>query len=131
MTGRSERKVLLALRGGRPDKRVLCCARNIALRVDAGIEILLIASDGRTHEMLQAFLAQLQQDEIDCRLIHRNGNPVQEIVRYASDHKGVLCVVIDSLEGWSDGVHDGDKVKDPWKRLECPLVVATACDPKS
>lgn len=130
MTLRSERKVLLALKRECVDERVLCCARNIALRVDAGIEILLIPSDGRMPSALEAFLERLRQDDVDWRLIHGAGDPAREAVRYANAHKAVLCVVIDALENWTDGAQGARKGNDPWKKLECPLVVATACDLK-
>lgn len=128
---RSERKVLLALNRECADERVLCCARNIALRVDAGIEVLLIPSDGRMPTALEAFLERLRQDDVSWRLIHGTGDPARETVRYANDHEAVLCVVIDALENWTDGIQGAGKGNDPWKKLECPLVVAAVCEPKA
>lgn len=124
----SDRRILLAIRGESLDERVLFCARNIARRVDACIEILLISPAGPLPKALEIFFEQLRRDGADYRLTHKNGGLVQEIVRYANDHEGILFVVIDSLEGWNDGAPNGDKNKDHWKKLACPLVIATACE---
>lgn len=131
MTLQGGRRILLALKNERLDERVLFCARNIARRVDAGIEILLMRSSGPMPKVLKVFLEKLLREGVDYCLTYKSGSLVQDTVRYANEHEGILLVVLDSLDGWNDSAPDGDKSKEHWKRLACPLVIATACDEKS
>lgn len=46
----------------------------------------------------------------------------KEIVQYANTHACILTVMIDSKRNWA--TPEDEKGSDPWRKLDCPLVVA-------
>jgi hypothetical protein len=96
---KTERKIVLAVREGHIEPRLLASARSLCERMDAELDIL-----ARRPEMRR-----------------------RDIVQYANTHECVSTVVIDSLEGWESVAED--RASDPWARLACPLVTAAPKKP--
>jgi len=122
MPGKPRRYVLLALRGDRIEPRLLSSASGLCMRMDAGLEIMLSSGDNIRPPLLENFIQSLQQDEIHCRLTQQALLRSREIVQYANTHSFISTVIIDSLGNWT--APEGEKGSDPWRKLDCPLVVA-------
>jgi hypothetical protein len=123
---KTQRKVLLAVRDGQVDARLLSAARNLCQRMDAELDILVRPSGDVLSAALNAFIESLRGDGLAYALSLRPVLRRRDIVQYANSHECISTVVIDSLEGW-EGVAE-DRASDPWARLACPLV--TAASPK-
>lgn len=124
-----QRTVLLAVREGHVDPRLLNSAHALCLRLDANLEIQVIASDGGVPRELDAFLDSLREAGLAFSLDVKPSLRRRDLVDYANAHECVSAVVIDSREGWETLALD--RSSDPWKRLACPLVTAAAPDKKS
>lgn len=118
-----DRKVLLAIREGHLDPRLLASARGLCQRMEAGLDILLLASGDLPDEVAR-LIESLRVDGVSYSLTQRPVLRRRDIVQYANTHECVATVVIDSLEGWESVAED--RASDPWARLSCPLVTAAA-----
>ena len=83
---------------------------------------MLVSSGERPPPLLDNFMQELQKDGIYCRLTHKTVLRRREIVQYANTHECISTVVIDSLGKWA--TPEDEKGRDPWRRRDCPLVVA-------
>lgn len=119
---KAERKILLAVREGFVDPRLLASARGLCQRMDAELDILARVSGATLPPDLEAFIASLRAEGVPYSLSLRPVLRRRDIVQYANNHECIATVVIDSLEGW-EGVAT-DRSSDPWARLSCPLVTA-------
>lgn len=123
MSGRkSERKVLLAVREGHVDQRLLASARGLCQRLDADMDILVLAEGAALPAEVEAFVKTLRDEGIAYTLTKKPLLRRRDIVQYANTHECVSTVVIDSLEGWESVAED--RASDPWRKLACPLVTA-------
>lgn len=123
MTGRkTERKVLLAVRAGQVDPRLLASARSLCQRMDAELEILLRAPDEALPPEIADFIRSLRDEDVSYSVTHKPVLRRRDIVQHANTHECISTVVIDSLEGWE--VVAEDRASDPWAQLACPLVTA-------
>lgn len=120
------RKILLAVREGCIDSRLLGSARSLCQRMDAELDILVRAGGDSLPREMADFIRQLRADGLAYSLSQKPELRRRDIVDYANIHECIVTVVIDSLEGW-EGVA-ADRASDPWARLACPLV--TAAPPK-
>lgn len=120
------RKILLAVREGHIDPRLLVSARSLCQRMDAELDILVRAGGDSLPPELADFIRQLRADGLAYSLSQKPELRRRDIVHYANTHECISTVVIDSLEGWE--VVAADRASDPWARLACPLV--TAAPPK-
>lgn len=123
----SERKVLLAIREGHLDPRLLASARSLCLRLGAGLDILLLATGEALPAEVEELVRALRAEGVMYTLTRKPQLRRRDIVQYANTHECIASVVIDSLEGWESVAED--KSSDPWRKLACPLV--TAAPPKS
>lgn len=124
---KSDRKILLAVREGHVAPRLLASARSLCQRMDADLDILVVAAgEGLTAEV-EAFVRTLRDEGVAYTLTKRPLLRRRDIVQYANTHECIATVVIDSLEGWESVAED--RASDPWRKLACPLV--TAAPPKS
>ncbi len=119
---KAERKILLAVRDGYLDPRLLASARSLAERMDAELEIFARVAGSELPPALDAFIAELRASSRPYSLSLKPVLRRREIVDYANAHECVATVVIDSLEGWESVAMD--RSSDPWSRLSCPLVTA-------
>lgn len=120
--GKAERKVLLAVREGHVAPRLLVAARALCQRMDADLEILLLAGGETLPQELATFIKSLQQEGIAYALTRKPMLRRRDIVQHANTHECIAAVVIDSLEGWESVAQD--RGANPWQKLACPLVTA-------
>jgi hypothetical protein len=126
--GRPERKVLLAVREGHIDPRLLASARGLCQRMDAGLDILVLAGGAALPAAVRDFVRTLRDEGLIYTLTEMPSLRRRDIVKYANTHECVSTVVIDSLEGWESVAED--KTGNPWRHLACPLVTAVAAKAK-
>lgn len=120
------RKILLAVRAGGVDARLLASARSLCQRTDAELDILVRTGKDELPVELVEFIRELKEAGLPYSLSQKPELRRREIVDYANSHECISSVVIDSLEGWEAVA--ADRASDPWTRLACPLV--TAAPPK-
>ncbi|MCX8086530.1 MAG: hypothetical protein N3C63_06440 [Rhodocyclaceae bacterium] len=116
------RKVLLAVRAGSVDPRLLASAQSLCERMEAELDILVRAPAETLPAELDGFLRALRAAGVTCSLSIRPALRRRDIVDYANARECISTVVIDSLEGWETVAED--RGSDPWARLACPLVTA-------
>jgi hypothetical protein len=126
---RTDRKVLLAVREGHVDQRLLSSARALCQRMDAALDILVLCAGEALPREVDSFVRQLRDDGIAYTLARRPLLRRRDVVQYANTHECIATVVIDSLEGWESVAED--KASDPWKRLACPLVTTAPRGPRA
>jgi hypothetical protein len=123
----SERKVLLAIREGHLDPRLLASARQLCQRLEAGLDILLLASGERLPAEVTELVRALRAEGVMYSLTQKTQLRRRDVVAYANTHECIATVVIDSLEGWESVAEN--RGSNPWLKLACPLV--TAVPPKT
>jgi hypothetical protein len=119
---KAERKILLAVREGFVDPRLLASARSLCQRMDAGLDILLLAKGEALPPDVADLVSTLRAEGVMYSLERKAVLRRRDIVQYANTHECVVTVVIDSLEGWESVAED--RASDPWGKLACPLVTA-------
>lgn len=122
MPGKTRRYILLALRSEHIEPRLLSSAAGLCRRMDAGLDIMLVSAEEKLPPALESFMRQMQQEGIYCRLKRETGMRARDVVHYANTHECISTVVIDKLGNWT--VPGEEKNGDPWRKLDCPLVVA-------
>lgn len=123
------RSVLLAVREGHVDSRLLTSSLGLCRRLDADLEIQVIAAGESPPAEMDAFLARVREEKLPFTLALKPSLRRRDLVDYANTHEHIVAVVIDSREGWEALAQD--RSSDPWKRLECPLVTAAISDKKN
>jgi hypothetical protein len=123
-----QRTVLLAVREGHVDPRLLTSALSLCRRLEADLEIQVIAAGETPPAEMDDFLASLREAGLPFSLDVKPSLRRRDLVDYANAHENIAAVVIDSREGWEALALD--RSSDPWKRLACPLVTAAAQDKK-
>lgn len=121
-SAKPERKVLLAVREGHLDPRLLSSARGLCQRMDASLDILVRTEGEALPAEIDALVDALRRDGVLYTLTRKPVLRRRDIVQYANTHECVSAVVIDSLEGWEKVAED--RASDPWSRLACPLVTS-------
>jgi len=122
------RTVLLAVREGHVDPRLLTSARALCRRLEADLEIQVIASGASIPPEMAGFIDSLRAEGLPFTLESKPSLRRRDLVNYANAHEHIAAVVIDSREGWEALAQD--RSSDPWKHLACPLVTAAAHDKK-
>lgn len=123
-----QRTVLLAVREGHVDPRLLTSSLSLCSRLEADLEIQVIATSTTLPPEMEDFLESLRQAGLPFSLDVRPSMRRRDLVDYANAHENIAAVVIDSREGWETLAQD--RSSDPWKHLACPLVTAAAQDKK-
>jgi hypothetical protein len=123
-----QRTVLLAVREGHVDPRLLTSSLSLCGRLEADLEIQVIAASTTLPPEMEGFLESLRQAGLPFSLDVRPSMRRRDLVDYANAHENIAAVVIDSREGWEALAQD--RSSDPWKHLACPLVTAAAQDKK-
>ncbi|MEW6513082.1 MAG: hypothetical protein AB1443_03675 [Pseudomonadota bacterium] len=124
----SERKVLLALREGFLDPRLLAAARNLCQRLGAGLDILLACQSGQLPAAVADLIKTLRDEGVAYNISRYEELRRRDVVQYANTHECIATVVIDSLEGWESVARS--RSSNPWKKLACPLVTAVPAKPE-
>jgi hypothetical protein len=123
-----QRTVLLAVREGHVDPRLLTSALALCRRLEADMEIQVIAGSAKPPAEMEDFLNSLRAAGLPFSLEVKPSLRRRDLVDYANAHENIAAVVIDSREGWEALAQD--RSSDPWKRLACPLVTAAVQDKK-
>lgn len=123
-----QRTVLLAVREGHVDPRLLTSALSLCRRLEADLEIQVIAASETPPAEMADFLDSLRETGLPFSLDVKPSLRRRDLVDYANAHEHIAAVVIDSREGWEALAQD--RSSDPWKRLACPLVTAASHDKK-
>jgi hypothetical protein len=123
-----QRTVLLAVREGHVDPRLLSSALSLCGRLEADLEIQVIAGGNTPPAEMDGFLKALREAGQTFSLDVKSSLRRRDLVAYANAHENIAALVIDSREGWEALALD--RSSDPWKRLACPLVTAAAQDKK-
>jgi hypothetical protein len=119
---------LLAIREGHVDPRLLTSALSLCNRLDADLDIQVIAGSEKLPAEIEAFLDTLRAAALPFSLEVKPSLRRRDLVDYANAHEHIAALVIDSREGWEALALD--RSSDPWKRLACPLVTAAVQDKK-
>jgi Tfp pilus assembly protein PilO len=119
----SERKVLLAVREGHLDARLLAAARSLCQRMEAELDILVLTRGEQLPAEVDELVAALRREGVAYSLTRKPVLRRRDVVDYANTHECISAVVIDSLEGWESVAQD--RSSDPWRKLACPLVTAS------
>ena len=123
-----QRTVLLAVREGHVDPRLLTSALSLCGRLEADLEIQVIAGSATPPPEMESFLDSLRAAGQPFSLAVKPSLRRRDLVDYANAHENIAALVIDSREGWEALALD--RSSDPWKRLACPLVTAATQDKK-
>ncbi|MDP1644209.1 MAG: hypothetical protein Q8L71_01745 [Thiobacillus sp.] len=123
-----QRTVLLAVREGHVDPRLLNSALALCRRLEADMEILVKAGSATPPPEMDDFLDTLRAAGLPFSLEVKPRLRRRDLVDYANAHEHIAAVVIDSREGWEALAQD--RSSDPWKHLACPLVTAASQEKK-
>ena len=123
-----QRSVLLAVREGHVDSRLLTSSLALCRRLEADLEIQVIAAGETPPAEMDSFLVRLREEKLPFSLVLKPSLRRRDLVDYANAHEHIVALVIDSREGWEALAQD--RTSDPWTRLECPLVTAAASEKK-
>lgn len=124
----SERKVLLAIREGHLDPRLLAAARNLCQRLGAGLDILLAFQGKQLPAEVADLIKALREEGVTYSISQYDQLRRRDVVQYANTHECIATVVIDSLEGWESIARS--RASNPWANLDCPLVTAVPPKPE-
>jgi hypothetical protein len=124
-----ERRVLLALKEGHWDSKTLRYALNASLRINASLDILVVAAPGSGSQAdtdLESYTSELKTAGVPYQVIERSGCMKQEIIDYTNGKHDVLFVVVESPKSLDADCTKKDGVlTELWKNLRCPLVVVS------
>ncbi len=125
---KESRRVLLALRSGQIDQKILKYALNTCRRVVANLDILFVSPPSVTEKIdptLNEFMSELGKEGINCRLLRKGGCLEKEIKEYTDSHEEIIFVVIKSSDALDVDRSRGRKLSEAWHNLnlKCPLVV--------
>jgi len=122
------RGVLLALKEGHVDGKILKYALNTAKRISARLDILYVKSAKNSGTGIDSLLHQFEEhlaaEGVRYRLITRTGCLKQQVVDYTNSEKEILFAVVESPNSLDDDCRNGDSpLSELWQNLKCPLVV--------
>ncbi len=121
--------MLLAVREGHVDPRLLSSAIGLCRRLEADLEIQVISGNLLLPDEMEAFQAALREAGVPFSLDVKASLRRRDLVSYANAHENIAALVIDSREGWEALALD--RSSDPWKHLACPLVTAASPEKKN
>ncbi|MBF0338773.1 MAG: hypothetical protein HQL05_13205 [Nitrospirae bacterium] len=121
---KSNKKVLLALRGSNVEGQTLRYSMNICKRIGADLDILYIPVSETLTTIVDRFTSELQKEGIGCKVVRKEGSFRQEILDFTKVNRDVLFVIIESFDDIdSDSVERENRLSRSWINLKCPLVV--------
>lgn len=122
---KEQRRVLLAVRDGRLERRTLKYALNTCKRVNAELDILHV-SRGAALPGLEEFFSELNKEGITYRVIAKSGCLKQAIIEHTDSNREILFVVIESSDNLDvDCAGKEKRLSESWRNLKCPLVVVS------
>jgi hypothetical protein len=121
---KEDRCVLLVLKEGQVEQRILKYAVNACKRIGSDLDILYISETGSMESRLREFQSELKKENIKFRIIQRKGIVKEEVIKHTSLEKNILFVVIGSEdEPDINNKSEGREISKQWQGLKCPLVV--------
>lgn len=90
-------RCLLALDGARLTPEVLTAALKQCVQLTDQLDILLVNPPQAPTYMLGGLLLRLEHSGIDYRLVSREGNIGEEMIKYLHRHTSITLIIIDSL----------------------------------
>jgi hypothetical protein len=122
------KRVLLALKEGEIDVKTLKYAVNTSKRINAGLDILLVAPvggrEGADAGLVRDLQAELDAELVNYRLVRRTGCLKQAVIDYTNREKEILFAVVDSPQSLDADCDNKDtRLSELWQKLKCPLVV--------
>lgn len=120
------KRVLLAIRNNRFDRKTCSYALNTSKRIGCGIDILVITNNEQEalSPAIAPLLEQLEQEKITYSASTKTGCLKQAILEHMAERDNVLFVVIDSQDSLNSNCLTKDKrLTDAWRQIQCPLVV--------
>jgi hypothetical protein len=120
------KRVLLAIRLGQAGIKTLKYAVNTCKRINADLDILVVAPPGNRGEDLTSFVNEAKREHVRCRVIKKNGCLKQRIIDYINSKSDIIFVVIESSESLERECDVYDRrLSRAWDSLRCPLVVVS------
>lgn len=114
--------VLLALREGEIESKVLKYAMNTSKRIGADLDILYLSTTNSPEApILKEFFSLLEKEGIKYRLVRRSGRLREEIRKYTDSERGIHFVVVESLA--VDRWNKEEGLSEILEKMKCPLVV--------
>jgi hypothetical protein len=108
-------RILIALAGDRIDASHLASALQTCRRINKSVDILVAPPSLSTP--LMDFFDQLRAAGLRHRLILKNGQLGEEIIRHVNSNRDICMVLIDSLDNWPRRFGGAE----PWRSLSCPF----------
>ncbi|MEW6620865.1 MAG: universal stress protein [bacterium] len=118
---KEDRRVLLAIREGKTDQKVLTYALNTCQRIGASLDILYVSSRDTVASSINDLYSHLKEAGINYNLVKKSGDFKQEVIDWTNLNQDVVFVVIgDNLDFESK-----DKwLPESWNKIRCPMIVA-------
>jgi hypothetical protein len=122
---KKEKRVLLAVRDGRIDRKTLKYTLNTCKRIAASLDMLFVSEGGSDiPPILRQFQSELDSEGIKHSLISKQGCLKKEIISHTNAEKDIVFAVIESTEHLDIECRGRDKkLSELWQSLKCPLVV--------
>jgi hypothetical protein len=108
-------RILIALHGHSIRRSVLNAIFDYCKKMRFTVSVLLVDGDSAPSPALADFLGQLKQAGLSGRLFRQAGSLGQAVLKFASRHKDISLILVDSMKNWGGGV--------PLKALSPPVVV--------
>jgi len=108
-------RILIALHGHSIRRSVLNAIFDYCKEMRFRVSVLLVDEDSGPSPALADFLAQLKQAGLSGRLFRQAGSLGQAVLKFASRHKDISLILVDSMKNWGGGV--------PLKSLSPPVGV--------
>lgn len=106
-------RILIALDGHSIKRSVLNAIFDYCREMRFKVSVLLVDGDSAPSPALADFLDQLKQAGLSGRLFRQAGCLGQAVLNFASRHKDISLVLVDSMKNWGSGV--------PLKALSPPV----------
>lgn len=120
------KKVLLVLTGRETDTKSLKCALNIAIRNDAGLEVLANSNSDETRNVLELAEKEARRESVGLKVTWRDGCVRESLFAYTKNRRDLLCVVIESTDALNiDCSREEKKLEGIWEKLGCPLALVS------
>lgn len=124
------KRILLAIKGGHLDEKILRYTLNTCKRVVANLDILYVSSFDEVEPMLEEFLSEFEKEGVDYKLIRMTDetDSLEKAIReYTDSHEEIVFAIIECPDRMLD---KDNKAKDRGlsalsRNLKCPLVVVT------
>ncbi|HSJ80262.1 MAG TPA: hypothetical protein VK910_03530 [Thiobacillus sp.] len=108
-------RILIALHGHSIRRSVLNAVFDYCREMKFKVSVLLVDGDSVLSPALADFLGQLKQAGLSGRLFRQAGCLGQAVLTFASRHKDLSLILVDSMKNWGGGV--------PLKALSPPVGV--------